>query len=195
MSVETNRLVSLPGLIPHDQGMVLARLAAEVPASGVVVELGSYKGKSTCYLAYGAKQSGAHVYAIDPWDLLGNPNGKHRFAEPETRKAFDRVVRGMGYSSLITPIQGFSQEVAGWWAKIPGPKVDLLYIDGDHSYEAVMGDFVAWHPHLAENAVVAFDDLDTPKNPGVRKAVDLIKAQGNHKSFEVLCDRLAVFRL
>ena len=52
------KLEALSGLIPHDEGLALADLAAAVPATEAIVELGSFKGKSTAYLAAGAKRGG-----------------------------------------------------------------------------------------------------------------------------------------
>jgi predicted O-methyltransferase YrrM len=41
----------MDGLITHEIGETLARYSARVPAGEAIVELGSYKGMSTCYLA------------------------------------------------------------------------------------------------------------------------------------------------
>lgn len=178
-------LRDLAGLIPEDVGLALSELAAGVPARHAVVEIGSYKGKSTCYLASGAKRGlGAHVWAIDPWDLGSNVNGRFGFAERSTREAFDRQVESMGHAKAITPIQGFSVEVAAQWE---GPAVGLLYVDGDHCEDAVYGDYRSWQPYLAAGATVVFDDLDTPRNPGVRRAIERLGLD-----FEIVATRLAV---
>lgn len=166
------RLAALSGLVSPEVGEVLAALAAEVPADKAIVEVGSFRGKSTCYLASGAKDGrGARVYAVDAWDLDGNVTGRFGFAEPSARETFDAQVRSMRLASRITPLQGFSVDVAGRWS---GPPIGLLFIDGDHSAAAVRADFDAWSPHLAAGAVVVFDDYGTPKNPGVREVVDTL---------------------
>jgi hypothetical protein len=69
----------------------------------------------------------------------------------------------------VIPLQGFSVDVAAEWA---GPPVGLLYIDADHAEHNVRSDFWAWEPHLVPGASVVFDDVDTPRNPGVRVVVD-----------------------
>lgn len=177
----------LKGLIPDEVGQALYALALVVPAEQVIVEIGSYQGKSTCYLASGARDGcGAHVYAVDPWDTEGNVTGRFGFAEAPTRIAFERQVRAARLWSRVTPLQGFSTQVARRW---DGPLVGLLFVDGDHSEQAVRADLEAWRPHLAPSAVVAFDDLDTPRNPGVRAAIESLGIP-----FTVEAERLAVHR-
>jgi len=193
MSIE-EKLSLLPGLITNDQGRLLSAMAREVPPAEAIVEIGSYKGKSTCYLAHGAKRNGVVVYAIDPWDLSGNQTGKHRYAEPATREAFLKNVKDLGLSN-IAPIQGFSSLVVTDWPSLCGKKIGLLYIDGDHEENSVREDINAWNPWLSDSAIIAFDDLDTKKNPGVRAVVnELLSGQVfSFVSFEKI-GNLGIFR-
>lgn len=177
MTVDRNRLAALSGLIPAEVGERLAGLASEVPSRRAIVEIGSYRGKSACYLAAGAQAgAGAHVWAVDPWDTPGNVDGfgnevrRLKFADPATRAIFDQQVASMGLAPHVTALQGFSVDVAGAW---DGPTVGLLFIDGNHSVKAVRADFQAWRRHLVPGAVVAFDDyLGAGQNGGVGQAVD-----------------------
>lgn len=183
-------LSDLKGLITPDVGAALRTLATAVPDDLAIVELGSYKGMSTAHLATGAKEGrGAHVWAVDPWDLPGNPYGKHGYSAPIVRDEFERQLRGLRLWSRITPIRAFATDAAASWT---GPKVGLLYIDADHAEASVRADAQAWAPHLAEGHVLAFDDLDTPRNPGVRVVVDELAAAGY--TLEVQAERLAVLR-
>jgi predicted O-methyltransferase YrrM len=178
----------LSGLIPNDEGTALAELAAAVPNDLAIVEIGSFRGKSTSYLASGAKNGhGAQVFAVDPWDLPGNVYGKHGYSAPIVREQFEEQLRAVKLWSRVTPIQAFSVDAAADWS---GPQIGLLFIDGDH--DRVAEDFAAWHPHLAARHVVALDDLDTPRNPQVRVCADRIAAAGY--TLEVVVDRLAVLR-
>ena len=148
------------------------------------MEIGSYKGKSTCYLASATAQT---VYAIDPWDMAGNVNGRFGFAQASTREAFDLQTKP--YKNIVA-IQGFGVAVGKSWE---GGPVGLLYVDGDHSEQAVLNDVLTWRPLIARGGHVILDDLDTPKNPGVRRAAErLRKVLGD---FTVEADRLAVWRL
>lgn len=181
-------LLELQGLITPDIGDVLRSLAAEVPADQAIMEIGSYKGMSTAHLATGSKEgNGAPVFAVDPWDLPGNVYGKHGYSAPIVREEFERQLRGLRLWSRVTPLQAFSTDVARDWT---GPQVGLLFIDGDHAEKAVRADVRAWTPHLAESHVIAFDDIDTKRNPGIRAVVDTLDGY----EVEVVADHLAVCR-
>ena len=178
-------LADLRGLIPAEVGEVLTRYAAHVPIDQAIVEIGSFQGKSACYLAAKAV---AHVYAIDAWGLPGNPTGRFGYADAFPK--FLAQVALMGFEDRITPIQGFGHKVATNWQ---GSSVGLLFVDGDHSAAAVKRDVLAWLPHLAVSAVVILDDLDTPKNPGVRVAAKTLSRTLG--PFTVQAKRLAVWTL
>lgn len=180
-------LYTLEGLVPDDVGETLYALAADVDPGLAIVEIGSYKGKSTSFLAAGARAGrGAPVFAVDPWDL-GTVNGRFGFTESETRRTFDRQLRAVGLRSTVIAKQGFSVDVAATWN---GPPIGLLFVDGDHAAESVLADVAAWRPHLATRATVVFDDLDTPKNPGVRVALETLGLE-----WTLVARRLAVVEL
>lgn len=177
------QLAELAGLIPEEVGECLAEYASRVPHHQAIVEIGSYKGKSTCYLA---SRATAQVWAIDAWYLEGNVNGRfgfnHAFAE------FCQQVTAMDYWDRIRHIVGFGSEIA--WL---GPSVGLLFVDGDHSADAVESDVRAWLPRMAPGAAIILDDLDTPKNPGVRTAA--LRLSDDLGPFRIEAGRLAVWTL
>lgn len=166
-------LADLEGLAPQQTCDLLYDLAADVPHDEAIVELGTYKGKTACYLAAGAQDGhGAHVWTIDPHDLpgfrttTGARPGTLDFTRTEIREAAERQISQAGYSRDVTMIRGFSTEVAKTW---DGPKIGLLFIDGDHRQHAARLDFRTWQPHLAWDAVIAWDDY-SPSHPGVPAA-------------------------
>lgn len=169
-------LDQLEGLIPTEVGEALTRFARE--STGDIVEVGSYKGKSTCYLAAGAP--GRKVYAVDAWGLKGNVPGRFRF--DLAREAFDRQTAA--YPNIV-PIQGFSLDVAATWPT----RIGLLYLDGDHRYESVLADLEAWSPHCT--GLIVCDDWGTPKNPGVAKAIGQFTA-AHDVNYTIQAGRLAV---
>ena len=157
-------------------GLRLLDLAAEVDPAYAIVEIGAFCGKSTCYLAAGAKHGhGAHVWSFDAWDLEGNPPGWHPTMHGY-RTAFERFVgqvQSCGLSDRVTATRAFSTDAAHDWS---GPAVGLLFIDGSHLYADVAADFFSWSGWLAPGAVVAFDDFETPTNSGVTRLVKELRA-------------------
>jgi hypothetical protein len=182
--MDLDYLRSLEGLMLTEATCLkLAELAAGCPPSLAIVEIGSFKGKSTSYLAAGSR--GAPVHAIEPWDLPGNVFGKHGYSRPEVKQAFDRQTAP--YAELITAHQGFSYEVAKTWS-LP---IGLLFIDGSHEYKDVKRDLLAFEPWLALGAVVAFDDYGRA-NPGVIKFVEELRKGTRFRDWDFSVAPLAI---
>lgn len=167
-------LYRLDTLTPPDTMEALYRLAAAVPADEAIVELGTYRGASACWLAAGARAGlGAHVTTIDPHDLpgyrttTGRGKGGLDFTDPGIREHAARQIAGCGLTDAVTMVRGFSVDEAARW---DGPPVGLLFIDGDHRQHAARKDFRSWQPHLSREAVICWDDY-APSHPGVPAAV------------------------
>lgn len=164
-------LTALDGLISEEVGLRLAELAAQVPATLSIVELGSYKGKSSCYLAEGAREgNGAHVWCVEAWDSPGNVTGRFKYAAPATREAFTLQVKSVGLEDQITPLQGFTYDVVRRWRR----SIGLLYIDASHRYPDVKADYEAWSPFVVPDGVLVFDDY-SDVNRGVKALVDELR--------------------
>ena len=134
------------GMIGEPEAALLTRLASEVD-EGCIVEVGSWRGMSTIALAKGAR---VPVYAIEPHEeftgVLGGAFG------PADRRAFFENLLGAGVVEQVRLVNLSSEVVTPGW-QLP---VGLLWIDGDHRYEAVRRDFESWEPHL--RGKVAFHD-------------------------------------
>lgn len=159
----------VPGLIPETTGNLLRDLAREVPANRVIVELGAYKGRSTCYLGYGSSLGhGAQVVSVDPWEMgtFAGPKGRDvHFTDADNRAEQARHLKACGVDHLVTVVHGLSQQVP-----LPQQPIGLLWVDGDHEYEAVKADITRWTPLVATGGHVVFDDYKLHCR-GVDKAV------------------------
>ncbi len=116
----------------------------------VVAEIGSYLGCSSSFLAVALSQSSpqATLYCIDTWDNETMPEGK--------RDTFDEFLSNTRlYKDIIRPIRSSSLDAA----KCFQDKIDLLFIDGDHRYNAVKDDWTHWLPHLNPGACVIMHDV------------------------------------
>lgn len=177
---------------PEDIMMALADFAAQVPADQEIVEIGVFHGRTALQMAWGARQgNGAHVTAIDPWDLPGNDYGPP-FTDPGTRRWAYHHVKSLGYARDITLVQAFSIDAT---MNYDGPPVGLLFIDGDHSKEGATRDIETWAPHLAPDARIAIDDYGHPDWPGVKEAVDWLVEDGFLEPVKIYHGALAVTRL
>lgn len=184
------------GATPDEIGLTLADFARNVPADQEIVELGVFQGRTALIMAWGARQgNGAHVTAIDPWDLPGNVYDPP-FTEADSREWAKYRINELGYGDAITLIQDFSHDVANKWGTADGENpVGLLYVDGDHTKEGARRDIEWWSMRLAPGAVIAVDDYGHPDWPGVGEAVDELVAEGFLAPIQLFHDRLAVTRL
>jgi MMP 1-O-methyltransferase len=144
----------VPGHLAENEARFLGLLAACVPARGAIVEIGSFKGRSTVMLAKVASHYRlGQVAAIDPHNspiLLGIPS------EPQTSSYQDFLsnVRAAGVSEHVEAYAAYSKDVASSWNR----PIRILWIDGDHSYEGAKGDLDGFLPHVVPQGVVAFHD-------------------------------------
>ena len=180
------------GLIPNDVGLYLAEQASLVEPPNWIINIGVYKGKSVGYLSAGAAE-GVSVFGIDPWDMPGNQTGRFRYANPATRAACLLNIRRMidfgvmkGESVFVE--QDFSTKAAEIWDK----PVGLVFIDGDHGYDSVLNDGLAWFPYVVKKGKLILDDYDTPRNPGVKQAAERLSSMWKIP-YTVEVERLAVF--
>ena len=135
-------VASVPGWLTRREAKFLYSQARRCPRSAAIVEIGSYKGRSTICLAKGAEAGlGACVFAID--HHVGEAYGDFI----ENLKRIDLLDR-------VTPIRKSSREACREWSK----PIGLLFIDGDHDHAMVEQDFLLWSPHVIEGGVIAVHD-------------------------------------
>ena len=155
------RAALVEGWLSDAQGRALFLAAAETDGRGAIVEIGSWKGRSTTWLASGARLAGRRVYAIDPH------RRSREYPGAETLDEFLGNLARNDLAAVVEPLVMTSEEAA---ARIEGP-VELLFIDGDHSYEAVRRDAELWLPRLIDGGTVMFHDVATAAYSGPRRVV------------------------
>jgi predicted O-methyltransferase YrrM len=135
---------AIDGLIQPREGLLLYTLARRAAAIGDIVEIGAYKGRSTWYLARGLEDAGSpyRVISIDPHEAH------------EQRAAYFETLDRHGLRARVEPRVAFSHDVRD---EVAGP-LGMVWIDGDHSYEAVRQDFDDWFPKLAAGGWYAMHD-------------------------------------
>jgi len=154
------------GWLGKREGPYLYCLAKVGSRAGVVVEIGSWKGKSTIWLAKGSESvHGEKVYAIDPH--IGSAELRELgYQENPTLEEFEQNIKRARVESVVEPLVKTSMDVVKEWS-LP---IGLLWIDGDHSYESVRDDVFSWEPHVVEGGIIALHD--TYAWEGVRRVVD-----------------------
>ena len=144
-----------PGYLSLREARFLMLAAARTPAEGAVLEIGSFKGRSTVALAYTLRHYGlGRVIAVDPHTSPSTTDpgvapGGTSFDE------FEASLERVGLRGLVDAHRQFSRDLARTYS---GP-IRFLWIDGDHTLEGAREDVVLFTPHLAPRGVVAMHDV------------------------------------
>lgn len=131
------------------------------------LEVGSWVGESALALNRGCPE--AQITCIDTWEGTDNDVTSIHVK----RHGGDAVLEAFKKNTADKPIdfvQAESVSLAKSWAPRATPR-DLVFIDANHSYEAVKADIEAWLPVVKPGGVMAFHDYRTSTFPGVTKAI------------------------
>jgi len=146
----------------------------------VAVEIGSARGKSACYIGMAIKHNGSgQLYAIDPHTST-NWNDDNSV---DTYNIMRSNLQELDLTDIVTVLREYSGTAL---AKLPKP-IDVLFIDGDHSYEGVKADWDNFTPHMSRFGVIVFHDTIWDLKPnskwyrqdmGVPRFVDELRRSG-----------------
>jgi len=150
----------IEGWLTEREAMTLYHFASLLPPNSTIVEIGSWKGKSTFCLAQGLRSG--RILAIDPFDASGEQGSGELYREQKgLSPLIDQFRNKMAELRVLEKIEvrkGFSSDFVGKCGEI-----DLLFIDGDHSQEACLFDFENYAPALRPGAYLAFHDYDATR--------------------------------
>ncbi|HZK82391.1 MAG TPA: class I SAM-dependent methyltransferase [Humisphaera sp.] len=119
----------------------------------VACEIGSYLGASTCFLGVAARSRGGVIHCVDTWD--NRAMGLE--LRSETFSAFTRNVEP--FRGNIVVHRGESATMA---PHVPA-QLDLLFIDGDHSYAGTKADLAHYGPKLKAGGLLLLHDYTYPE--------------------------------
>ena len=181
---------SVPGRVPSldevdfqsglgDSAYLLYGLARSLKPK-VAVEIGSARGKSACFVGMALKENGSgKLFAIDP-HARTNWNDENSV---DTLQVMRDNIHRLKLEKQVEILRDVSSSAARRWM-LP---IDMLFIDGDHSYEGVKQDWELFAPFVTRFGVVVFHDTLwdlQPESPyaradmGVPAFVEELRAQG-----------------
>ena len=184
---------STRGFMPDDEGLALyeaARTASAIrPASAIhpartIVEIGSYCGKSTIYLAAAAQETGAVVVTVDHhrgseemqdgWEHHDAEMVDGQTGRFDSLRYLRRTLDKAQLEDVVIATVGESATVATHFGLAPC----LVFIDGGHGHEPAHVDYESWAPKLESGATLAIHDVF--ENP----------AEGGRPPYEIYCRAL-----
>jgi predicted O-methyltransferase YrrM len=144
------------GWLSREQAQQLWDAARRVPAAGLVVEIGSFRGRSAIVMA-SALVDGARLVAIDPH--AGSDRGPQEIAAEAGRgeadnEAFHANLHAAGVDAHVEHVRLMSADAHG---AIEG-SVDLLYVDGAHRFGPARDDIVRWGARVRDGGTMLVHD-------------------------------------
>lgn len=161
------------GFMPTDEGLALHAAATAYLAGGVALEVGTYCGKSTLYLAHAASTTGSTVVTLDHhrgseeqqpgWEYHDASTVDPDLGLMDTLPFARRTLADSGLEDVVVMVVGRSATISPWWQTA----LDLVFVDGGHTEEAAQADFRGWAPHVrVGGALVIHDVFPDPADGG-----------------------------
>jgi len=156
------------GFMPPDEGDALhaAALAAGAAVPGAPwVEVGSYCGRSTIWLADAAERCGTVLLAVDHhrgseenqagWEHHDTDVVDARVGKMDTLPFFRAAIHDAALEATVIAVVGRSPDVARVWST----PLAFVFIDGGHGDEPARLDYAGWSPHVAVGGTLAIHDV------------------------------------
>lgn len=135
-----------------------------------IAEVGVYKGRFMMGILWVCPML-TEYWGIDSWCDLHNPDYNEpnmaKMTDADWEEAYLSVVAGTRAYRVAQLIRADATKAA---AIFPNGYFDLVFIDADHSYEAVLHDLKVWTPKVRRGGLMTGHDM-IRKTPGVEKAV------------------------
>ena len=149
------------GYLHDNEAMKLYALALSLPQipPPIIVEIGCFVGKSSVVLGTGLKtKKGAKMYCIDPFDATEIDFFHSEFKNisgSSLQGTFENNIKKNGLLKIVHILAGKSNDMI----KRVNDDIDLLFIDGDHEYYAVLNDFENFAPKVKSGGFVVLHDV------------------------------------
>jgi MMP 1-O-methyltransferase len=153
------------GFMPAAEGLALFDAAAAYSRGGPVLEIGSYCGKSTIYLAAAARAAGQLVVTLDHHRGSEEHQPGWEYHDPDlvdpvtgrldTLPSLRATLAAAGLEENVVVVVGRSADVARLW----GTPLGLVFIDGGHTEAAAVTDYESWAPWVAPGGALAIHDV------------------------------------
>ena len=176
------------GFMPENEGLALYDAALTVAADGPLLEIGSYCGKSTIYLAAAAKAAQSVVYSIDhhrgseehqPGEEYHDGRLVDETGRVDTFPTFRRTIEDAGVTDWVVPMVARSDVVLNMWEG----HLALVFIDGGHSMEAARKD-LRWAYQVRVGGLLAIHDVFPDPADGGRPPFEIYRATLDTEEFE-----------
>ena len=169
------------GFLDDDEGRRLHDLGREYAPLGVVVEVGSYCGKSSVYLGSGVKAAGGLMLCVDHHRGSEEHQLGEEYHDPDLYDArvgrldslpeLRRTLHAAGLEDTAIPVVAPSPVAA----RIVAGPIGMVFIDGGHSHAAAHADYEAWADKIAPGGILAIHDLFPDPSEGGQAPIEIYR--------------------
>ena len=170
--MKIQEIEEVKGFMPKHEGEALLNWAKIFSNIGPILEVGTYCGKSTLYLAKGAATNNQYVFTIDHHSGSEEHQLNEEYFDNEIYdysknrvNTFPLFIKNVNKfkANNIVPIISESSEIASEWSSDLG----MVFIDGGHSIESAYNDYNSWEPKiLTGGSLVIHDIFENPDEGG-----------------------------
>jgi len=152
---------SIDGFLMPGQEEWLFNMAKSLEDKSIILEIGSYKGRSTSALAFGCVGTGKRVFTIDEF---------YSFKKGSSSAPFKKNMKRLGLEKYVILLEGFSEDIAQVWRKSINIPIDFLFMDGSHDYETVVNDYRNFSEFVVSGSLIALHDVFCEGHSGCTRA-------------------------
>lgn len=181
------------GFMPPDEGLALYDAAVLACASEVdlpLLEVGSYCGKSACYIGAAAQAADRCLFAVDHHRGSEENQAGWEWHEPDlvdpeiglmdTLPIFRRTIFEAGLEKSVIAVVADSPTLTRYWTT----PLAMLFIDGGHGAEPAHRDYERWTPHVAPDGYLAIHDVFENPADGGRPPYEIYLRALESENFE-----------
>ena len=183
------------GFMPAAEGLALFEAAARYAGLGPVLEVGSYCGKSTIYLAAATREAGQLVVTVDHHRGSEEHQPGWEYHDPslvdgvtgriDTLPGFRRTIASAGAEDVVVAVVARGETLAGLWST----PLAFVFLDGSHTDESAQRDYECWAPHVAPGGTLAIHDVFPDPTAGGQAPYRIYRRALSSGGFEELPGR------
>ena len=188
-------LETVKGFMDEEEGESLYQTALKVTQSAPCLEIGSYCGKSTLYLASACKENDSILYAVDHHRGSEEHQPGEEYHDPDlfddkeqlfdSFREFRKTIRRANLTDSVVPVVAASDVASKHWQT----PLSMVFIDGGHSFEAALSDYRSWAGHIIKGGILAIHDIFPNPEDGGQAPYDIWKlacASGLFEEVEIV---------
>lgn len=163
---------SIKGFLDLNEGIALYKQVKRVSKNNFCVEIGSYCGKSACFIGQACKENGSLLITIDHHEGSEEQQLGELYFDPEvydeklgrvnTLPLLKKNIAKFNLDNVVKPLVMDSISAS----KIVDNNADLIFIDGSHTFESTESDYELWKNKIRKGGILAIHDIYDSEEEG-----------------------------